>query len=80
MAADAPTPIRLRRPGTGRTLVRCMRYLRPYWRHTIGAYVLLLANNGINLAMPLIIGAIIDRGFENDWVRPHPPSARTGKR
>ena len=24
--------------------------------------------------------AIIDRGFENDWVRPHPPTARTGKK
>ena len=24
--------------------------------------------------------AIIDRGFENGWVRPHPPAQRTGKR
>ncbi len=40
-----------------------MRYLRPYWRFVAGAYLLLLLNNGITLAMPLIIRAIVDDGI-----------------
>ena len=62
-AAQTPTPIQLRRPGGRRTLMRCMGYLRPYWRHVTGAYLVLLINNGITLTLPLIIRFIIDDGI-----------------
>jgi ABC-type multidrug transport system fused ATPase/permease subunit len=62
-AAQAPAPIQLRRPGGTRTLMRCMRYLRPYWPYVAGSYLLLLINNGITLSLPLIIRSIIDDGI-----------------
>jgi ABC-type multidrug transport system fused ATPase/permease subunit len=62
-AAPMPTPIPLRRPGGTRTLVRCMRYLRPYWRYVTGAYLVMLINDGITLSLPLIIRFIIDNGI-----------------
>ena len=37
MAAETPEPIRLRQPGTGRILARCMSYLRPYWPYVAGS-------------------------------------------
>jgi ATP-binding cassette, subfamily B, multidrug efflux pump len=58
-----PTPIQLHRPGGSRTLVRCLTYLRPYRPYVVGAYVLLLLSNGVNLAMPLVIRAIVDQGI-----------------
>lgn len=63
MAADTPAPIQLRRPGGGRTLVRCLSYLRLYWGFVLGSYLLLLINNGITLSMPLIIRSIVDQGI-----------------
>lgn len=63
MTADTPAPIQLRRPGGGRTLVRCLGYLRPYWGFVLGSYLLLLINNGITLSMPLIIRSIVDQGI-----------------
>jgi ATP-binding cassette subfamily B protein len=52
----------LRRPG-GRILWRCFSYLRPYWRTTLAAYSTLLIINGLNIAVPLIIRAMVDRGM-----------------
>ncbi|MBN1934059.1 MAG: ABC transporter ATP-binding protein, partial [Anaerolineae bacterium] len=46
-----------------RTLLRCMGYLRPYWRHVVGAYALMLLNNGITMLMPLIIRDMVDDGI-----------------
>ena len=68
MIPDIPAPIQLRRPGTTRTLARCMSYLRPYWTLVAGSYLLLLANNGITLAMPLIIRSIVDQGIREDRI------------
>ncbi|MBN1579148.1 MAG: ABC transporter ATP-binding protein [Anaerolineae bacterium] len=53
----------LRRPGSTKILLRCLGYLRPYWPHIVGAYVLLLANNGISLYMPQIIRTMVDDGI-----------------
>jgi len=63
VAADTPAPIQLRRLGGGRTLVRCLSYLRPYWGFVLGSYLLLLINNGITLSMPLIIRSVVDQGI-----------------
>lgn len=62
MAVDAVAPIPLRRPGGGRTLLRCMSYLRPYWPHVAGSYLLLLVNNGLTLAIPQVIRHVVDAG------------------
>jgi len=48
---------------SGRVLLRCLGYLRPYWPLVAGSYLLLLINNGITLGMPLIIRSIVDRGI-----------------
>ena len=34
----SPAPISLTRPGTLRLILRCLGYLRAYWRLTAGAY------------------------------------------
>lgn len=63
MPVIKPTPIQLQRPGSSRTLIRCLAYLRPYRPYVVGAYVLLLLSNGVNLAMPQIIRVIVDQGI-----------------
>ncbi len=63
MATEALAPVRIRQPGARRILVRCLRYLRPYWTYSAGAYLLLLVNNGISVAQPLIIRNIVDVGI-----------------
>ena len=66
MTVEVAAPLRLRQPGAGRIMRRCVGYLRPYRLLVLGAYVLLLINNGITLTMPLIIGHIVDRGIRAD--------------
>jgi ATP-binding cassette subfamily B protein len=57
------------RPGTAsRIVARCLGYLRPYWTFSAGAYLLLLVNNGISLAQPLIIRNIVDNGIRGGSV------------
>ena len=63
MKTDEVTPVRFRRPGAGRTLLRSMGYLRPYWIMVTGAYLLLLATNGIMMATPLIMRSVVDQGI-----------------
>lgn len=48
-------------------LWRCYRYLRPYWKHTLGAYLSILVITGLGIAIPQFIRWIIDRGIaQND--------------
>ena len=63
MVVKAPAPVRLRRPGGRRIVLRCLSYLRPYRALVLGSYLLLLINNGVTLAMPLIIGYTVDHGI-----------------
>ena len=63
--SEATRPVQLPRSGRSRVLRRCLSYLRPYWRHVAGAYACLLVNNGASLAMPLIIGWIVDQGIRS---------------
>ena len=44
-------------------MVRCMSYLRPYWKYVAGAYLALMIQNGITLAIPQIIRVIVDQGI-----------------
>ena len=59
----------MRQPGGRRTLLRCLGYLRPYGAFVAGSYLLLLVNNGITLAMPLIIRSVVDQGIQAGDVR-----------
>ena len=63
MAAENQAPDSLRAPGARSILGRAIGYLRPYWAYSASAYVLLLINNGISLAQPLIIRTIVDEGI-----------------
>jgi ATP-binding cassette subfamily B multidrug efflux pump len=51
------------RPKPAGILLRCYRYLRPYWRLTAGAYLFLLGINGLALIVPQVIRWIVDRGI-----------------
>lgn len=44
-------------------LLRCLRYLRPYWLMTLGGYLALLGINGLTLAIPQFIRWIVDHGI-----------------
>ncbi len=68
MAADALAPLPLRRPGSARTLLRCLGHLRPYRALVFLSYLLLLVDNGIALALPLIIRTIVDRGIKGGHI------------
>ncbi len=63
MTTDTVDPLPLRQPNSRKILARCLNYLRPYWRYTAAAYLLLLINSGIMLVQPLIIRNIVDQGI-----------------
>jgi ATP-binding cassette, subfamily B, multidrug efflux pump len=44
-------------------LLRCFGYLRPYWPLAAGAYLIILAINGLALLIPQFIRQIVDRGI-----------------
>ena len=58
---DESSPIQ--EPDTRRIFLRCLSYLRPYWRLTGAGYLGLLAINALALTIPQFIRWIVDRGF-----------------
>lgn len=44
-------------------LWRCYKFLKPYWRYVLGAYVTMLMITGFNLAIPQFIRWIIDNAI-----------------
>jgi len=46
-----------------RILLRCFSYLRPYWQGTLASYGTVLLINGLTVAAPLLIRAMIDQGI-----------------
>ncbi|MBI5032612.1 MAG: ABC transporter ATP-binding protein [Chloroflexi bacterium] len=58
-----PQPVPLPNPNNVRILWRCLSYLRPYWRLSVGAYVALVAIDAIALITPQFIRWIVDRGI-----------------
>ncbi len=57
--ASRPAPA----PSGGRILLRCFGYLRPYWRLTASAYLIILGINALALVIPQLIRWIVDRGI-----------------
>jgi len=49
--------------GSGRILLRCYRYLRPYRRWAVGAYLIMLAALGLSLSIPQVVRWTVDRGI-----------------
>ena len=48
-------------------LWRCLRYLNPYWKLTVGIYAGMMLINAVNLATPQFIRWVIDQGiYGND--------------
>jgi ATP-binding cassette subfamily B protein len=60
----SPSPLPLRNP-----VLRCLGYLRPYRRLTVGGYLLLLFINGLALSIPQFIRWIVDRGIRGQDIR-----------
>jgi len=48
---------------SGRILLRCFGYLHPYWRLTVGAYLIILVVNALALTIPQLIRWIVDEGI-----------------
>ena len=59
----------VRESNTGRLLLRCFSYLRPYWRLTAGVYLTLLAITGLTLTIPQFIRWIVDHGIRGNDTR-----------
>jgi ABC-type multidrug transport system fused ATPase/permease subunit len=57
-------PVALRKPGSGRIILRCLGYLRPYWQLVLGGYLCLLGITVLALLMPQFIRWIVDEGIE----------------
>ena len=62
-APSIPAPLPLPEPDSARVLFRCMGYLRPYWKMTLGAYLALVGINALALAIPQFIRWIVDQGI-----------------
>jgi len=59
------TPFLLKKPASlWRLLLRVYGYLRPYWKHTAGAYLSLLGILVLSSSIPQFIRWIIDTGIE----------------
>ena len=62
---QAPPP----RPNSGQILLRGYGYLRPYWRPTVSAYLLVLGITGLALLIPQVERWIVDRGIQGGDTR-----------
>jgi ATP-binding cassette subfamily B protein len=50
-------------PGGGKALMRALRYLRPFWREALGAFISVLLVSAANLGVPQLIRVAIDKGL-----------------
>ena len=60
-----PAPLTRVKPGTGKTLLRSLSYLKPYWRMTLGAYFSLMGATALALIIPQLIRKCIDFGIRS---------------
>lgn len=58
-----PAPLTLVKPGTGKTLLRSLGHLKPYWRLTLLAYSTLMCTTALALIIPQLIRKSIDFGI-----------------
>ena len=67
ISAPAPTvqPVKLATASDWQIILRCFRYLRPYWRITAGTYLTTLAITAVALITPQFIRWIVDHGIRS---------------
>jgi ABC-type multidrug transport system fused ATPase/permease subunit len=53
----------LQKPSDWHILVRCFKFLRPYWHLAVGTYLTMLIITGLTLTIPQFIRWIVDRGI-----------------
>ena len=53
----------LRKPSDWNILVRCFKFLRPYWHLALGTYLTMLIITALTLTIPQFIRWIVDRGI-----------------
>jgi ATP-binding cassette subfamily B protein len=63
MSSSSSVPVSAPRASDLRILLRCVRYLRPYWIFVVGAYGTILVVNSLNLFIPQIIKQVVDKGI-----------------
>lgn len=65
LSSRAPTvqPVKLASGNDWNIIVRCFRYLRPYWRITAGTYLTTLGITAVALIVPQFIRWIVDHGI-----------------
>jgi len=61
---ESPQTLSTRKTGGSHILLRCLGYLRAYWRPTAGVYLALLAITSLTLLTPQFIRWIVDRGID----------------
>src|SRR4030066_1749477 len=61
-AQPAPTSP-LPKPSQAKILLRCFSYLRPHWKLTAGAYLMMLLIDVISMVNPQLIRWTIDQGI-----------------
>jgi ATP-binding cassette, subfamily B, multidrug efflux pump len=69
MTRASSDPVTLPQRGDWHILLRCFRYLRPYWQWAAGAYLALIVINALTLAIPQFIRWIVDAGIEQNNMR-----------
>jgi ABC-type multidrug transport system fused ATPase/permease subunit len=60
---DRPASLSASRLNNERILLRCFKYLRPYWRLTVGAYLIVLGINILAIIVPQLIRWSVDQGI-----------------
>lgn len=63
MKDTSPVPFSVVRPGAAKILLRCLGYLRPYWRLSGGAYFALVNISCLALIIPQLIRQTVDIGI-----------------
>jgi ABC-type multidrug transport system fused ATPase/permease subunit len=56
-------PSLLQKPSQSQILLRCFGYLRPHWKLTAGAYLMMLMIDGFSMISPQLIRWSIDQGI-----------------
>lgn len=69
MTRSTSNPVALPQTGDWRILLRSFRYLKPYWRMTVGAYIAMIVINALTLAIPQFIRWTVDEGIEAENLR-----------
>jgi ATP-binding cassette, subfamily B, multidrug efflux pump len=63
LKSSSPYPDKTFKTASGKILLRCFRFLRPYWRLTAGTYITALGINILAVIVPQVFRWIVDVGI-----------------